>query len=159
MAQKCNFFPQITTIFYKPQLFLQIPTIFYKPQLFSTNPNYFLQTKTFFYKSQLFSTFLQLFSTNRNFFLQTATFFYKSQLFSTILKLFSIIQNLQNLQLFSTERISESLVWIKEKSVISLVYHICRKDGRKPNFLICSLGCLNCWLVVGGGMRQKVLFC
>ena len=30
--------------------------------------------------------------------------------------------------------------------------------SRKPNFLIISLGCLNCWQVVGGGARQKVLF-
>ena len=30
--------------------------------------------------------------------------------------------------------------------------------SRKPNFLIISLGCLNCWRVVGGGARQKVLF-
>ena len=87
-------------------------TFSYKPQLFSTNRNYFLQTTTFFYKSQLFSTFLQLFST----FLQ---------LFSTILQLFSAKP-----QLFSTEGISESSVWIKEKSVISLVYHMCREDGK-----------------------------
>ena len=30
--------------------------------------------------------------------------------------------------------------------------------SRKPNFLIISLGCLNCWRVVRGGARQKVLF-
>ena len=30
--------------------------------------------------------------------------------------------------------------------------------SRKPNFLIISLRCLNCWRVVGGGARQKVLF-
>ena len=112
MSQKCN-------------LFLQITTFFYKVQLFSTNCNYFLQTTTFFYESQLFSTFLQLFSiilqlfsTNRNFFLQFTTFFYKSQLLSA------------KSQLFSTEEISESLVLIKEKSVISLVYHMCREDGK-----------------------------
>ena len=34
------------------------------------------------------------------------------------------------MQFFSTERISESLVWIKEKSAISLVYHMCREDGK-----------------------------
>ena len=30
--------------------------------------------------------------------------------------------------------------------------------SKKSNFLIISLGCLNCWRVVGGGARQKVLF-
>ena len=133
MAQKCNFF-------------LQITTIFHKPQLFSTNRNYFLQTTTFFYKSQLYSTILQLFSIIQNFFLQVKTFFYKPQLFSTNCTIFynlaTFFYNSQlfstyksqlfstKSQLFSTEGISESLVWIKEKSVISLVHHMCRVDGK-----------------------------
>ena len=124
--------PRSATFFYKLQLFstnhnffLQIATIFHKPQLFSTNCNYFLHSCNFFLQYC-------------NFFLQTATFFYKSQLFSTILQLFSLIHNffLQittffcKIATFSTEGISESLVWTKEKSVISLVYHMCREDGK-----------------------------
>ena len=153
-----NYFLQTTTFFYKSQLFstnhnffLQIATIFYKPQLFSANSNYFLhscnfflQIATIFYKPQLFSTnrnyFLHscnFFLQYCNFFLQTATFFYKSQLFSTILQLFSIIDNFFLpittffCKIFFPQKgISESLVWIKEKSAISLVYHICREVGK-----------------------------
>ena len=117
--------PEVQLFSTNHNFFLQSTTFFYKSQLFSTNHSFFLQTTTFFYKSQLFSTFfqllsiiLQLFSTNRNFFLQFTTFFYKSQLFSA------------KSQLFSTEEISESSLCIKEKSVISLVYHICREDGK-----------------------------
>ena len=127
-----NFFLQSTTFFYKSQLFstnhnffLQIPTIFYKPQLFSTNRNYFLHSCNFFLQ---IATIFYILSAS---FYNIATFFYKPQLFSTIHNFFYKSQLFSaESQLFSTAEINESLVWIKEKSVISLVYHICREDSK-----------------------------
>ena len=116
MAQKCNFF-------------LQITTIFYKTQLLSTNRNYFLQTTTIFYKPQLFSTNCNNFLHSCNFFLQITTFFYKSQLFSTILQLFSIIHKFF-LQITTFFHRRNKRVFSLGKREKRLVYHMCREDGK-----------------------------
>ena len=125
-----NYLLQITAVFYKPQFF---STIWW---LLSTNHNFFLQYCNFFlqiatfcHKSLLFSTdhnlfytILNLFIHYYNFFEQILTCFHKNsnfflhfrKLFFHKYQLFSAIS-----QLFSTEGMSESLVWINEKSVTS----------------------------------------
>ena len=112
VAQKCNFF-------------LHIATIFYKLSLLSTSNNFFLQHGDFFLQ---ITTFFYNIAT---FFLQIATIFYKSLLFSTNHNFFYTILNLfyTSLELFPTncnlfQGMSESLVWINEKSVISHVISI-----------------------------------
>ena len=94
VAQKCNFFLQITTTFYKLPLFstnhnfflqygdffLQITTFFIKPQLFYKAQLFFRILKLFY--NAHFFPILQLFSTKHDFFHHTTTFSYISQLFS-----------------------------------------------------------------------------
>ena len=96
VTQKCNFFLNIKTIFYKSQLFstnhnyfLQITTISYKSQLLSTNHIFLLEIATNFYNLATFSTISQFFSLQiTTFFYNLATFSHNLQLSSTILKLF-----------------------------------------------------------------------
>ena len=119
--QNCNFFPQIATIFYiLPtfctilklfstilQIFLQFTTFFYKSLLLSANGNFFYVILNFFIHYYNFSNKLQ--PAFARFSTLLETFFHKSQTFSAIL------------QLFPTEEMSKTLVWIKEKSVISFI--------------------------------------
>ena len=87
--------------------------------LFSTNHIFFYTTLNLFY------TLLELFRTNCNLFLQEQQFFSTlSKTFFHKLQLFSAIS-----QLFSTEGMSESLVWINEKSVIPCVIPCIRRRG------------------------------
>ena len=70
----CNYFLQIKSIFYKPQL--ETPIIFYKLATFFYNfANFFCNLATFLEKPQLFHKILIFCSTNHNVFLQSCNNF------------------------------------------------------------------------------------
>ena len=90
MVQKCNFFLQTTTFFYKPQLF-------FKPQLLSTKHNFFLQITTNIYKLQLYSRTPDYFLQSYNFLKKSCNFFVQSCNF--FLQCFNFFQQILQLNI------------------------------------------------------------